>query len=272
MARRSQPRSELEQVERKQASGSVLKALDLIDELARQGRPLSLQELSQLVDRPAPSVHRLLRTLALRGYVEGDDGRYRLTLKLFELGTMVVSSIDVVAEARPFCEELCHDLDETVNMSVRSGNSVVYVAKLESPRSIRLVSQLGMHAPLYCTAMGKVLLAFGGADETVRLLKEIEFTPRTKNTILSLPKLEKELALVRRRGWAVDNEEYDYGLVCIAAPIFDRHGLVTAAISVAGPVQRLPRKDWPRIAKRVELRADVISRQLGHGIAASASS
>jgi IclR family transcriptional regulator, KDG regulon repressor len=259
-------RSEQEQVARKQASGSVLKALDVIDALAASARPLLLQEVARVVDRPAPSVHRLLRTLELRDWVESVDGRYRLTLKLFDLGTSIVSSIDVVAEARPCLERLCEELDETANMSVRSGSSVVYVAKLESPRSVRLVSQLGMHAPLYCTAMGKVLLAYAEPSERSHLLSDIELEPRAKNTITDRDQLTRELDAVMRRGWAVDNEEFDFGLVCVAAPVFDRHGVVSAAISIAGPTQRLPRRSWQRVAERVTDAAQTISTRLGYGL------
>jgi DNA-binding IclR family transcriptional regulator len=264
-------RSEQEQVARKQASGSVLKALDVIDALAGSSRPLLLQEVARLVNRPAPSVHRLLRTLELRDWVERVDGRYRLTLKLFDLGTSIVSSIDVVADARPHLERLSTELDETANMSVRSGSSVVYVAKLESPRSVRLVSQLGMHAPLYCTAMGKVLLAYAEASERDQLVAEIDLKPRAKNTITDRDQLRRELGAVTRRGWAVDNEEFDAGLVCVAAPVFDRHGAATAAISITGPAQRLPRHDWPAVAGRVTDAARSISIRLGHGLSRDGS-
>jgi DNA-binding IclR family transcriptional regulator len=259
-------RSEDEQVLRKQASSSILKALDLIDALASAGRPLTLSELSRQLGRPLPSVHRLLRTLELRNYVESFDGRYGLTLKLFEIGSSVISSIDVVAEARPTCERLCGDLDETVNMAVRSGTSAVYVMKLESLRSLRLISQLGMHVPLYCTAMGKVLLAEAKPHEQQAILAEITYTPRTKNTIVSRTALEDELASVKSAGYAVDNEEFDNGLICIAAPVFDLHGEIAAAISATGPSERFPRRSWPKIGRRVHEAGAAISERLGSGL------
>lgn len=257
-------RSEVEQVSRKQASSSVLKALDTIDVLAKAGTPLTLSELAERLDRPLPSVHRLLRTLALRQYVENVDGKYRLTLKLFEIGSSVVSSIDVVAEARPICEGLCQSLEETINMAIRSGLSVVYVMKLESSRSLRLISQLGMHVPLYCTAMGKVLVAYDPDRDS--LVDQLTFEPRTKNTLTDRAAFEKALRAVERNGYAVDNEEFDVGLVCLAAPVFDRDGRIAAAVSVTGPAARLSRRDWPRIGAEVKRAGEAISTRLGYGL------
>lgn len=260
-------RSETEQVSRKQASSSVLKALDTIDVLAETGRPLTLRELSKRLDRPMPTVHRLLRTLELRQYVENIDGSYRLTLKLFEIGTAVVSGIDVVAEARPICEELCREMELTINMAVRSGTSAVYVMKLEGSRSMRLISQLGLHVPLHCTAMGKVLVAFD--TECDALLDEITLDSRTKTTLTTRNALEKELLSVKKNGFAVDNQEFDVGLVCIAAPVFDREGRIASAISVTGAAERFTRKEWPSIGLRIKQAADDVSTRLGFGLSMS---
>lgn len=261
-------RSETDQVAHKQASSSVLKALDVIDVLAASGRPMGLSELAKALARPIPSVHRLLRTLELRNYVETFDGRYRLTLKLFEIGSSVVDSIDVVAEARPICAALCDEVNETVNMSVRSDLSAVYVMKLDSPRSIRLVSRLGMHVPLHCTAMGKVLLANADPDIQQGLLDRMEFTPRTANTITTRTALKTELARAVTRGYAVDKEEFDDGLVCVAAGVFGDAGEIVAAISIAGPAARLRRSEWKRYGTQVHDAAQQISRRLGHRPAA----
>lgn len=259
-------RSELEQIERKQASQSILKALDLVDVMVKAPSPLTLNELSRAVKRPVPTVHRLLRTLGLRGWVENVDGRYRLTLKMFEIGMSVVDKIDVVAEARPECEALSREFDETVNMSVRSGTSAVYVIKIDSARSLRLISQLGVHVPLYCTAMGKVMLAYLEPDERARLLDQIKLEPRARNTITDRAALDKELIAIARRGWSIDNEEFDYGLVCIGAPVFNRSGGTAGAISLTGPIVRLPFTSWEEIGRRVRNCADSISRRLGYSV------
>ena len=260
----NQARSEAEQLARKQVSSSVLKALDLIEVLAGAKRPLSLNELTKLLHRPASSIHRLLRSLELRGYVENIDSKYRLTLKMFELGTSLVDSIDVVAEARSFCWELCQEVNETVNMGVRSGTAVMYVSKLEAPDSMRLISRLGMHVPLHCTAMGKALLAFIPSKERSQLLDQIRLEPRTPNTIRARAVLEAELEATAVRGWSVDNEEFDHGLICVGAPVWDRSGAIAAAISVTGPAVRLRSRDLSQLGQVVRATGDRISAQLGY--------
>lgn len=258
------PRTELQQVAHKQASQSILKALDLIDALVNASAPLSLNELSTLVGRPVPTVHRLLRTLALRGWVEGVGGRYRLTLRLFEIGMAVVERIDIVAEARPECEALSRELEETVHMGVRSGTSVVYVLKIDTPRSMRLISQLGLHLPLYCTALGKAMLAAMDPAGRAVLIEQMALEPRAKNTITDREALLKALVGTERRGWSVDNEELEMGLVCVGAPVFDRNGGLAGAISVSGPKSRLPEARWEEVGSRVRATADKVSRRLGY--------
>jgi DNA-binding IclR family transcriptional regulator len=260
-------RSESEQLAHKQASRSVLKALDVLETLVAARGPMPLSDIARAVDRPLPTVHRLLRTLELRDYVESLDGRYRLTLKLFDLGTTVASRIDIVAESRPRVEALCQELDETINVSVRSGTSAVYVLKVESPRSVRLISQLGMHVPLHCTAMGKVLLAYLDDAQREEVLDGLELAPRTDHTIVKRGRLDAELARVAERGWAVDSQEFDYGLVCVAAPIFDHTGRITAAISAAGPDARMREERLPAVGAAVTRAAADISRRLGRGTA-----
>jgi DNA-binding IclR family transcriptional regulator len=262
-------RTESEQLAHKQASRSVLKALDVLETLVAAPGPMSLSDIARAVDRPLPTVHRLLRTLELRDYVESLHGSYRLTLKLFDLGTTVASRIDIVAESRPRVEALCNELDETINVSVRSGTSAVYVLKVESPRSVRLISQLGMHVPLHCTAMGKVLLAYLDEAQREEVLESLELLPRTDHTIVARDALEAELDRVAGRGWAVDAQEFDYGLICVAAPIFDHTGRVTAAISAAGPEARMPEDRLPEVGASVASAAADISRRLGLGTAAA---
>lgn len=257
-------RSEEDQVARKQALSSVLKALDIIDELAVARRPLGVKELALRIGYPVPTTHRLLRTLELRNYVENIGGSYRLTLKMFDIGSGIVSSIDIVGEARPLCQRLCDDLQETVNLAVRSGASAVYVLKLDCDRSLRLFTQLGLHVPLHCTSLGKTLLAFEDEPERSVVLKGLSLDPKTKRTITDRPTLESELALVRRQGYAVDDEEFEEGLVCISAPIFNVQGHITAAVSISGPPARMGMELRERLGATVRSTADQISDLVGY--------
>lgn len=243
----------------------MLKALDVIDALVVAGRPVSVSELAERVGQPVPTAHRMLRTLLLRDYVsQTDDGLYRITLKLYELGTGTIARIDVATELRPICEALCSQLAETVNLGIRSGEHAVYVTKLESPRSLHLLTQLGLHVPLQTTAMGKALLAFMPRERSAAVIDRIAFQPRTRNTITDRGQLETELERARSRGWAVDDEEFDYGLVCIGAPVYDRTGEVIAAISASGPRERFAPSAWTSIGAAVRGAADRASAQLGY--------
>jgi DNA-binding IclR family transcriptional regulator len=151
-------------------------------------------------------------------------------------------------------------------MSVRSGTSAVYVIKIDGARSMRLVSQLGVHVPLYCTAMGKAMLAYMDPAERAELIDQVKLEPRARNTITDRGALDKELAVIARRGWSVDNEEFDFGLVCIGAPVFNRNADLAGAISLTGPMIRLPFTSWEEIGRRVRVGADAISRRLGYSV------
>lgn len=241
----------------------MIRALDLVDVLAAHREPISLQQLAGALDRPPASVHRLLRSLELRGFVENQGGKYRLTLKFASIGSRVLEGLDLVRGARENCEALRDSVNETVHMSVRADTYVVYVAKYESERSIRIISQLGIRVPMYCTAMGKVFLAYLADERRADILNRIELKPRTEHTIHDRAVLAEQLDVISRRGWAFDNEEFDYGIVCVAAPVFDNSNKIAAAISVTAPPARLAHVDVPRVAGEVTHAAVSISRRLG---------
>jgi DNA-binding IclR family transcriptional regulator len=244
--------------------GTVLKALDIIEELATAGGTVSVKELAARVGRPVPTTHRLLRTLELRDYVENSGGAYRLTLKMFDIGSSIVASVDIVSEARPLCQALCNKVEETVNLAVRSGTSAVYVLKLDCARSLRLFTQLGLHVPLHATSLGKTLLAFENEPELSAVLEQLTFDRRTEHTITNRATFEEELEMIRRQGYAIDDEEFERGLICISAPIFNVEGHITAAVSISGPPIRLRPKIWEQLGAEVRKTADEISAVIGH--------
>jgi DNA-binding IclR family transcriptional regulator len=166
-------------------------------------------------------------------------GRYALGLKLFELGQAVLANMDIRTVAMPFLLELSRKYEETVHLAILSGNEVIYIDKVDSPRSIRIVSKVGGRNPAYCTGVGKVLLAGLTNEELNRLLATIEFRPITPNTITNSFALMEEITKIRQDGYATDNGEIDEGLSCVAAPIRNHLGVVTAAISLSGPMARV---------------------------------
>ena len=224
---------------------SVERTFDVLEALARAGRPIALSELSTTVNLHISTVHRLLVTLIERGYARQDSatGRYSTGPHLFELTVGSNAQIDVRSEAHPKLEELAAQVGETANLSVRGGDRLIYIDQVQSDRLVRMFTQIGSSAPLYCTGSGKIFLAFAELHnfehEFNRYLLENRLEPHTTHTIVKPNILREELVKIRERGYSFDNEEMEEGVVCIAAPIFDRAGKLMAAMSISGPSSRL---------------------------------
>lgn len=243
---------------------AAARALVVLERLSRQ-RALGLEELSREVGLAKPTVYRFLLTLQELGYVRRADGdRWTITLKMFNLGARALDHLDLISAARPIAEEMAEQLGETVHMGVADGDSAVYVLKIESQYTIRMISRVGRRMPLYCTAIGKVLLAYSTPEEREAMLKDVRLLAFTKNTITSRAALDDELAQVRKQGFALDNEEREEDLRCIGAPIFDHGGSVAATISVSWPSFRYDRGEEGEKIETVRHAAARISAILGY--------
>lgn len=217
---------------------AVLRTITVLEVLA-QHRDSSLEELSRETSLPKATLLRFLTTLAASGYVyRNPSDRYSLTLKMFTVGSHSLEHIDLIALARPIAEELRNSLGETVHMGIRDDDEAVYILKVESKYSLRMHSRVGKSIPLYCTAIGKTLLAH--ADEVTRekLFDRIQLVPFTTQTNRQKDTLDKDLQTIRSEGYASDREEHEDGVCCLAAPISDYTGQVIAAISVSWPLFR----------------------------------
>jgi len=177
---------------------------------------------------------------------------------------MAQAELEIRRVAAPFMKQLNIELDETVHLTVLEGNEVLYVDCLESSKRLRTYSVIGVKAPLYCTSVGKAILAFLNEDELERILSSTRFEKFTENTIIDKTFLKDELRTIAQRGYAVDNMEHEEGLRCIGSPIRDRTGKVFAALSVSGPSQRITLGNVSEIGKVVMVQAEKISRQLGY--------
>ncbi|MGB9662023.1 MAG: IclR family transcriptional regulator [Moorellaceae bacterium] len=245
---------------------SVAKALRIIDVLAEARGELALHEIAGRLGLAKSTVHGLLSTLRDFGYVEQSvfTGKYKLGVRLFELGNIVAHGWDVRTVAAPYIQRLVDELGETVHLVVLDKGEVLYIDKRESRESLRIVSQVGMRLPAHCTGVGKVLLAFLPPSEVKRIIAARGLPRFTKNTITDLKTLEAELARVRAQGYAIDNEEIMDSLRCVAAPIRDHSGKVCAAMSVSGPVARLEGERLNLAIERVTKTAAEISAGLGY--------
>lgn len=243
---------------------SAKRVLEIFELLAQESRGLTIKEISESLYVPQSSTSNLIRTLLENDYLSQDAlKRYRLGPKLIQIGAYARESLDIHSQATPFLRELMEQVEETVFLAVLSGKEIVYIAKIDSNRSIRTSAQPGFRRPLYCTGLGKAFLAFLDEEERNKVLDNIEFKALTEKTITNRNVLEEKLDSYRKLGYAIDNEESEEGLYCIAAPVFGVDNKIAAAISVAGPKERMmARKDL--IVQRLMETTKKISESFGN--------
>lgn len=243
---------------------SAERVLRIFELLAQRRDGLTIKEISEILSFPQSSTSNLVHTLFGEGYLSQDaHRRYKLGPKLIQIGTIAMESLDVSSQGMPYLKKLMEDVQETVFMAVLFDDQLVYVAKIDSNRSIRTTAQPGKSKPLYCTGLGKAFLAFLPENERKNILDHTELLPITKNTITNREKLERELKTFADMGYAIDNEESEEGLFCLAAPVFGPDKKIHAAISVAGPKERMMnRKDF--IVEKLLQTSKKISKSIGY--------
>jgi DNA-binding IclR family transcriptional regulator len=252
---------------------AVSRTLDIL-ELFLDRATLSAPEISEHLALPRTTVHELVTTLVDRSYlvaVPGRPTRYRLGLRLFQLGGLFAESLDLTREARAVAEQVAGECDETVHVAVLDGTDVVYVAKADSTHPVRMVSAVGRRLPAHCTAVGKTLLAaLPPATVDDRYAGTGALAGLTPNSITSRARLRDHLAEVRSRGLAYDDCESNDDVRCVAAPVRDHRGVVVAALSISVPTLRWNderKREWGELVRRS---ADRLSGLLGHRPAATA--
>ncbi len=243
-----------------------MRALDLLDLLGKSPDGLALTQLSEQTRLNASTVHRLLATLAARDYVRKDSSnkRYLLGPQSLKLGQAALSQINIRREAMSPMRELAEKVDELVNLALLTGHEATYMAQVGTNRPVQMFTQIGARVPLHCTGVGKAMLAFLPESETQLILERMPLDAYTINTVTNILKLEQELALTREHGFAVDDEERELGVRCIAAPIFGADGRVLAAVSISGPPGRLTFERIESISQTLRRTADRISSRLGY--------
>jgi DNA-binding IclR family transcriptional regulator len=249
---------------RTSVSSTVAKAIGILDILATKAEVgISLAELSSLIDMPKSSTHRYLATLQELRLAERKDGdRYCLGTKLIELAGSFLVHSDLRNESQAILNELAEKTGETIHLAVPSGTEVVYIAKVESKHALGMFSHIGARLPMYCTALGKAILAFGSNEHVLAVTAE-SLKVRTPNSIISAQALEAELALTRSRGYAIDDEENEIGIRCVGAPIFDFTATPIAAISISVPRERMDQERYSSLGPLVREAALMVSSRKG---------
>jgi IclR family transcriptional regulator, KDG regulon repressor len=250
---------------RRMRLSSVANSIRLTKAFSENEYEMGISALAARLGLAKSTVHRLATTLVEYDILEQnrETGKYRLGLALFELGTLVRRKMDVMSEAQAQIHALADLSGETVQLAILDHLSVLYIRIRESRQAVRMSTGLGSRAPAHCTSVGKVLLAYQ-TPETIQQVIDNGLRRYTPNTITEPAKLIEELASVRQRGYAIDDEEIESGLRCVAASIRDHSGRVIAAISVAAPVQRMTKKNLQTTVPSVVAAADAISRRLGY--------
>jgi len=241
----------------------------LLDIVGRHPRGISLGDLSADVKLPKGTTHRLLSSLTYFGYVRQDPRtrNYLLGLKFVELGQSILSQFDIRQEAEPFLRELAERTGETVHLVFLDRNEIVYIDKVEAASSasgLRMASRIGLRNPAHSSAVGKVLLSDLPEESLQGLIREKGLARRTENTIADPDRLKDHLKAIRRRGYAIDDEENEKGIRCVAAPIQNEAGKVIAAISVSGPAFRITKKVIQETLKKEVMETALkVSQRLG---------
>jgi IclR family KDG regulon transcriptional repressor len=244
---------------------SVANAMRVVKAFSDDEYEIGISNLARRLALPKSTVHRLASTLIDAEFLEKnpETGAYRLGLALFDLGMLVRRKMNFVTEARPYLRALMERTGESVHLTILDHASVLYVNNIASPQAIRMQSNLGARVPAHCCSEGKALLAFRPAA-VVDSVIAAGLAARTPKTIVAPQRLRDELALVRGRGYALDDEELEIGLRAAAAPIRDHRGDVIAAVSIAGPVQRVSKKALQRFAIDAVATGRTISQRLGY--------
>ena len=243
---------------------SLVRAFRILESF-QSGEGRSISDISQEMKIPKSTAYEILTTLAGQGALQRDEAgnRFQLGIKLIELGSRARCSFPLNRVASGPLKALSEAFNETVYLTVPDRDQAFYVDCYESTKALRTFSTIGDRAPLYCTAVGKALLAFRPVEEIRRLLEASPLLRYTRNTLTDIDELLQELRRVVERGYSVDDMEHEAGVRCVGAPVRDAEGRVCAAISVSGPAQRVTPQREPEIALRVMSTAAEISRSLG---------
>ena len=243
---------------------AVLKVFAIMQSLSERDET-GISELSVRLAMPKATVYRFLQTMKTLGYVrqEVDSERYGLSMKMFELGAKALQYPDLIEIAKPHMQQLSDATGETVHLGMLIDSEIIYVHKVDSRHMLGMYSRVGRRAPLHCTAIGKVLLAWENPARRTAILKGCDFKRFREKTITTLEDFNVELERTLAQGFGQDREEFDDHIRCAAIPLFDRMNQVVAGLSVSFPTFRYDTAREPELVAMLREASRDISRQLG---------
>lgn len=241
------------------------RAFDILEEIARTRGPVGLSDLAQRTTMSKSTVFRILQTMVARGYVEKTlEGLYVIGPKMFDTLSYHINSLELQTEAKPYLAVLKRSLGLTAHLGILDGAYVSYIEKEATDWGEEAYTQVGYRSPAYCSSMGKCLLACLSSGELEEVLYGYDFKAHTPNTFTSKGEFVKYLHQVRKQGWAMDNEEYELGHCCVAAPIFNYRGDAIAAVGVSGTPESISEDRVEDVSRQVVLAAQRISEHMGY--------
>lgn len=244
---------------------SLRRGLGILDLFSQSQDGMAASQVAQRSGLPVSTVHRFLMNLEATGYLNCDDnGVFHLGIACFSLSQSARSQLDIRRLSLPSLQKLNAQTRETVHLTVRFGVSAVYIEKLDSPEPLRIFSRIGAAVPLHCTGVGKAIVGFMPQEQIAKILPQIQFKRQSANSIGSKQELEMQLRKIRRTGYALDLEENEPHIRCLAAPIWDHAGVVNASLSVTGPAVRMSMTRLRQLAPFVLEASSRISRELGY--------
>lgn len=245
---------------------SINRTIQIIETLSTFPQGASLAELASYIDLPKSTLYRILSTLIINGYVtKNNNQKYQNTMRMFEIGSRVANELNLTSISRPYINKLSNITNEAIHLVVRDGIDVIYLYKEDSPNSIlRMSSRVGLRNPMYCTAVGKSILALLPADELESIWNKSTIVRFTPTTITTLDEMKHECELIRSAGYALDNEEHELGVRCIGVAILDFSGVPVGALSISAPVTRMDDETINRYVPYITKFASNISKILGY--------
>ncbi|MGE6257972.1 IclR family transcriptional regulator [Heyndrickxia sporothermodurans] len=242
---------------------SVIKALSLLDYFTEEKPELSLKEITELVQMPKPTVYRLLTSLEYCGFLTKTkdfeyDKRYKLGLKLLDLGQLVSEQLELRKVTLPYMKKLANEINEVVHLVIVNNNEAVYIEKVESTHALRLYTRIGKRSPLYLGSGPKLLFAFLPEEKRNEILSNLNHRQCNKE------RLKKEVEEIKQNGYAISYGEQDEGTIGISFPIYDYYGKVIASLAVSGPSYRFEGNHLHVIKESTKRIAENISSELGY--------
>jgi DNA-binding IclR family transcriptional regulator len=246
---------------------SVEKTLQIIETMAAAREPLRLADIALKVQMPASTTLRMVNTLVQQGYAyqEANSLRYGLTLRFTQIGSQVNAQLSIRDIAHPILVRLTQDYNESACLAIEEEMEVIYIDVVDGPDGLLKITQrIGKRAPMHSTGVGKLMLTQYTPAMLALLIEKRGLLRLTPNTVTSMEDLNKEMELIRQRGYALDDEECELGARCLAAPVRNFEGKIVAAISLSGPISRMNLKRISEVAPSLITAADEIARLLAY--------